>query len=118
MTDTTQDPRADYNNDSVVNPDDLSDYINDYFDSVGLQPGYSVPIAIPFGYAGNSTLDTYGYNNPCTEADDVPSPNPWGASTNDYRVNGYKCAVGENHDFCLPPNPDDLADFITLYFGG
>ena len=38
---------GDYNGMDGVNPDDLADYINDYFDGAGAQPGFASPISIP-----------------------------------------------------------------------
>jgi hypothetical protein len=109
---------ADYNNDGTRNGDDLADYIADYFDSVGVQPGFESPIAIPGGYAGTATAAFPGFSVPCALAPDVPSPNPWGANPDDYRIGGYKVNVGQNNGPCAAPNPDDLADYIAIFFLG
>jgi hypothetical protein len=108
----------DYNSSGGVDGDDLADYIADFFDSTGIQPGFGGPIAIPSGFAGTSTLPFVGFGVPCPTSPDVPQPNPWGAPANAYRVNGYKVTVGQNNGPCADPNGDDLADFIGIFFTG
>jgi hypothetical protein len=108
----------DYNGIDGVNGDDLADYIADFFDSIGLQPGFGQPIAIPGGFAGNATLPFGGFGRPCPGAPDVPQPNPWCAAASAWRDGGFKCSVGQNNDPCAPPNGDDLADYIAVFFNG
>ncbi|MFN0011576.1 MAG: hypothetical protein ACKVS8_08020 [Phycisphaerales bacterium] len=77
--------KQDYNLDGSANPDDLGDFITDY---------YTVPH--PSGPSG------YAY--PCPDNIDYPA--------------GYKTAYtisGEPQ--CFEPNPDNLGDYITDYFG-
>ena len=78
--------RIDYNLDGSINPDDLGDFITDY---------YTTPsIAGPGGYAF-----------PC------PGQSP------PYTA-GFKTAYSFTGDVqCFEPNPDNLGDFITDYFG-
>ncbi|MFN0011041.1 MAG: matrixin family metalloprotease [Phycisphaerales bacterium] len=76
----------DYNLDGSVNPDDLGDYITDY---------YTVPhIPGPGGYA-----------IPCPEND---PPYDQG-----YKV-GF--VIGNEGGICNAPNPDNLGDYITDYY--
>ncbi len=80
---------TDYNRDTVVNPDDLGDYITDYF---------TVPrVAGPGGYAVpcfNQSVLNSGFN---------PS--------------GYRATFPfDPGQPCQLPNPDNLGDFITAYF--
>jgi hypothetical protein len=107
---------ADYNLDTSVTPDDLADFIADFFDSIGTQAGFPGPIPIPGGFAGTSTLAYAGFGVPCPGAPDVPQPNPWSAPIDAYRTGGYKCNVGLNNGPCAAPNGDDLADYIGIFF--
>jgi hypothetical protein len=107
-----------YNGVDGVNGDDLADYIADFFDSTGIQPGFAGPIAIPGGFAGNSTAAFAGFGFGCPTNPDVPQPNPWSAPVDAYRTSGYKVVVGQNNGPCAEPNGDDLADFIGLFFNG
>jgi hypothetical protein len=101
----------DYNKDTVLNLDDLGDFITDY---------YTVP-AIPGGLQPNApsydTIDI-GYGIPCPGAPDAPAP----YSLNAYRVNGFRCGFSpDNSNSCPPsgsPNLDNLGDFITYYYAG
>jgi hypothetical protein len=108
----------DYNASGSVDGDDLADYIADFFDSTGIQPGFGGPIAIPGGFAGTATLAFTGFGRPCPAAVDVPQPNPWGAPIDAYRTGGYKVSVGINNNACADPNGDDLADYIGIFFNG
>jgi hypothetical protein len=108
----------DYNGIEGVNGDDLADYIADFFDSIGVQAGFGVPIAVPGGFSGNATAAFNGFGRPCASAPDVPQPNPWGAPVGAYREAGFKCSVGINNDACSSPNGDDLADYISIFFNG
>ena len=84
----------DYNGDSVVNPDDVGDYITDYY----TYP----PVAGPGGYA-----------TPCAGADDAAPP--FGVEA--YRNYGYKADFYKDDNACsATPIPDDLGDYITAYF--
>jgi hypothetical protein len=109
---------SDYNGAEGVNGDDLADYIADFFDSTGPQPGFATAIAIPANFAGTATGVFAGFGIPCGAAPNVPQPNPWGAPADAYRVNGYKAGVGQNNLPCTTPNGDDLADFISVFFNG
>jgi uncharacterized repeat protein (TIGR01451 family) len=114
----------DYNGTDGVNGDDLADYIADFFDTTGIQPGFAFPIALPGGFAGNATLAYPGFGTPCPEAGDVPQPNPWGAPIDAYRTGGFKVGVNQNNltgcndgtPGASTPNGDDLADYIALFF--
>jgi hypothetical protein len=108
----------DYNASGSLDGDDLADFIADFFDSIGLQVGFAEPIAIPGGFAGNATLPFTGFGRPCPAAADVPQPNPWAAPVDGYRTGGYKVGVGLNNAPCTPPNGDDLADYIGIFFNG
>jgi hypothetical protein len=108
----------DYNGSGGLDGDDLADYIADFFDSIGTQIGFSGPIAIPGGFAGNATLAFTGFGRLCPSAADVPQPNPWGAPIDAYRTGGFKVGVGVNNLPCSDPNGDDLADYIAIFFGG
>jgi hypothetical protein len=108
----------DYNGTDGVNGDDLADYIADFFDSTGIQPGFAGPIAIPGGFAANATAAFNGFGRPCPSAIDVPQPNPWGAPLDAYRTGGFKVSLGINNDACSNPNGDDLADYISVFFNG
>jgi hypothetical protein len=108
----------DYNGIDGINGDDLADYIADFFDSTGIQPGFGAPIAIPGGFAGNATAAFTGFGRPCPTAIDVPQPNPWNAPIDAYRTGGFKVSLGINNDACSNPNGDDLADYISVFFNG
>jgi hypothetical protein len=108
----------DYNGIDGINGDDLADYIADFFDSTGIQPGFGDPIAIPGGFAGNATAAFTGFGRACPGAIDVPQPNPWGAPVDAYRTGGFKVSLGINNDACSNPNGDDLADYISVFFNG
>jgi hypothetical protein len=109
---------VDYNGSGNTDGDDLADFIADFFDSIGTQPGFPAPIPVPGGFAGNATAPFTGFGRPCPGAPDVPQPNPWAAPTGAYRANGYKTNPGINNAPCSSPNGDDLADYIGLFFGG
>jgi hypothetical protein len=109
---------SDYNQSGSVDGDDLADYIADFFDSTGTQPGFGGAVAIPGGFAGTGTLAFTGFGTPCPAAPNVSQPNPWAAPADAYRTGGYKVNVGINNGPCAEPNGDDLADFIGLFFGG
>jgi hypothetical protein len=108
----------DYNGIDGVNGDDLADYIADFFDSTGVIGGFGQPIAVPGGFGGLATGAFTGFGRPCGTAPNVPQPNPWGAPVGAYRDGGYKVTVGQNNSPCTPPNGDDLADYIVIFFNG
>ena len=83
----------DYNADSVVNPDDIGDFITDYY----TYP----PIPGPGGYATT-----------CAGAGDAAAP----FTVEAYRNYGYKADFYKDDNACsATPNSDDLGDYITAY---
>jgi uncharacterized membrane protein len=108
-------PRCDIDFDlnGVVNLDDLSTYITEYY-TVPAIPGGLQPLAPerPGVFAGSGV--------PCPAAPDAPAPYAAGA----YRAQGYRvgfsvdesnvCPVGAGQSF---PNLDNLSDFITAFYG-
>jgi hypothetical protein len=101
---------VDYNQDTFLNLDDLSDFITDY---------YVVP-AIPGGAQANAPTypgQNIGYGVACPGAPDAPPP----YSINAYRTNGYRVGFSpDNSNNCPPtgPNLDNLGDYITAYYLG
>jgi subtilisin-like proprotein convertase family protein len=101
---------TDYNADTFVNLDDLSDYITDY---------YAVP-PIPGGSQANAPTypgQNIGFGVPCPGAPDAPSP----YAVDAYRTNGYRCGYSVDNTNNCPfggPNLDNLGDYITLYYSG
>ena len=84
----------DYNGDTVVDPDDIGDFITDYYTSP--------PIPGPGGYA-----------SPCAAAGNAAPP----FAVEAYRNYGYKADFYKDDNACsAPPNSDDLGDYITAYF--
>ncbi len=79
--------KLDYNLDGSLNPDDLGDFITDYFTQ-------SPSVAGPAGYAF-----------PC------PGQSP------PYNVGWKANYTISNEPQCFEPNPDNLGDYITDYFG-
>ncbi len=80
---------VDYNLDGVVNPDDLGDFITEYF----TEP----PIPGPGGYA-------------------IACPENEAPYDQGYKAAFVPPAAGSGQ--CFPPFPDNLGDFIAAYFEG
>lgn len=103
---------VDYNADTILNLDDLGDFVTDL---------YTWP-AIPGGAQPNAP--TYpgvlvGYGVPCPEAGDAAAP----YSGDAYRVSGYRVGYSGDESNACPmdpsqvfPNLDHLNDFITAYY--
>lgn len=102
----TRDAR-DYNLDTAVNLDDLSDFITDF---------YTVP-TIPAGLQPDApTLADITFTRPpCPDAPDAPPP----YAADAYRALGYRAGFAINgNDPCpaLGPNLENLSDFITAFY--
>ncbi len=104
---------GDYNADGSQNLDDLGDFITDF---------YTLP-AIPGGLqAGAPTYSdqVIGFSTPCANAGDAPAP----YALNAYRALGYRVGFSPDGSNSCPldpsqafPNLDNLADFLTFYYG-
>jgi hypothetical protein len=102
----------DYNEDSIRNLDDLSDFITDYY-TVPTIPGGLQPLA-PTLFDVN-----VGYGVPCPAAPDADAP----YAADALRVNGYRVgfsADGSNNCPASPeqnfPSLDNLSEFITAFY--
>jgi hypothetical protein len=102
----------DYNRDSVLNLDDLGDFITDFYTDPPVPAGAQAFAPL---YAGT----VVGFGVPCPAAPDAPAP----YSVDAYRQFGYRvgyspdgtnaCPLAPNQTF---PNLDNLGDYITAYY--
>lgn len=102
---------VDYNSDTALNLDDLSDFITGFYMSPpipgGIQPDAPVYPDVNFPAT------------PCPNAPDAPAP----YATDAYRVYGYRVGFSADGSTTCPFSPDqnfpsleNLADFITSYY--
>lgn len=103
---------VDYNRDSILNLDDLSDYITDFYFPQPIPGGFQ-----PGAPQGNSQGVGFGFR--CPLAPNAPPPYPVDA----YRRTGYRTGFSFDGSNTCPtdpeqnfPNLDNLSEFITLYY--
>lgn len=102
----------DYNRDSSLNLDDLSDYITDFYSTPTI-PGGLQPAAPTYADT------TIGYGVACPDAPDAESPYEFDA----LRVFGYRVGFSTDGSNACPASPDqnfpsldNLSEFITQYY--
>jgi hypothetical protein len=103
---------TDYNEDGIVNLDDLSDFVTDFY-TVPAIPGGAQAAAPTF--AGQAV----GFGTACPAAADAVAP----YAVDAYRVNGYRVGFSPDGSNECPadaistfPNLDNLSEFVTQFY--
>jgi RHS repeat-associated protein len=103
---------ADYNRDGIINLEDLSDFITDFYTSPPI-PGGVQPDAPTY------TEDPIGFGGPCPAAGDAAQP----YAVDAYRVGGFRVGYSADGSNACPidpgqnfPNMDNLSEFITAFY--
>lgn len=102
----------DYNRDPILNLDDISDFITDFYMNPAIPGG--VQAAAPTFADG-----VVGFGQACPSADDAPLP----YATDAYRRYGYRVGYSADGSIACPasagenfPSLDNLAEYITAYY--